>query len=72
MDAFYKLKPNLDSPPRLEPKGIPFDNQKYSIIVTSEIKQVLNNKKTLDKALISIQTQVQASLDQVMKKQTKK
>ncbi|MNO15419.1 putative ABC transporter substrate-binding protein YesO [compost metagenome] len=72
LDAFYKLKPNLDSPPRLEPKGIPFDNQKYSIIVTSEIKQVLNNKKTLDKALISIQTQVQASLDQVMKKQTKK
>jgi multiple sugar transport system substrate-binding protein len=72
MEAFYKLKPNLETPPYINPLGIPFNNSQYSLILQSEIKQVLSNKKTLDKALVSIQTQVQKSLDDAMKKQKAK
>jgi len=71
LEAFYKLKPNLDSPLYLDPKGLSFDMQ-YSKILQSEVKQVINNKKTLDKALDSIQTQVQKSLDDAVKKQKAK
>lgn len=72
MEAFYKLKPNLETPPYTNPIGVPFNNAQYSLIVQSEVKQVLSNKKTLDKALASIQTQVQKSLDDAVKKQKAK
>ncbi|SDM48190.1 extracellular solute-binding protein [Paenibacillus jilunlii] len=72
LEAFYKLKPNLESPPYLNPMGIPFNNSQYSIILQSEVKQVISNKKTLDKALASIETQVQKSLDDAVKKEKAK
>lgn len=72
MEAFYKLKPNLETPPYFNPIGIPFNNAQYSLILQSEVKQVISNKKTLDKALASIQTQVQKSLDEAVKKQKAK
>lgn len=70
--AFYKLKPNLESSRYLQPKGSPFNNSQYSMILQSEVKQVISNKKTLDKALVSIQTQVQKSIDDAVKKQKAK
>ena len=72
LEAFYKLKPNLEFTPYLNPIGIPFNNSQYSTILHSEVKQVLSNKKTLDKALVSIQTQVQKSLNEALKKQKAK
>ncbi|WP_246553808.1 ABC transporter substrate-binding protein [Paenibacillus tritici] len=71
-EAFYKLKPNLETPPNIHPMGIPFNNLQYSVIVHNELKQVISNKKTLDKALASVQTQVQKSLDDAVKKQQAK
>lgn len=71
-ESFYKLKPNLETPPYLNPIGIPFNNSQYSVIVHNELKQVFSNKKTLDKAMASIQTQVQKSLDDAVKKQKAK
>lgn len=62
LDAFYKLKPNLDSPAYQNPLGMSFDIQ-YSNIVQGEIKQVINNKKNQEKALQSINTQVQNILN---------
>lgn len=72
LEAFYKLKPNLETPPRINPVGIPFNNLQYSVIVYNELKQVVSNKKTLDKAMASIQTQVQKSLNDAVKKKKSK
>lgn len=72
LEALYKLKPNLETSRYLQPKGSLFNNAQYSNIIQSEVKQVLSNKKTLDKALTSIQTQVQKSLDDAVKKQNAK
>ncbi|MEC0168397.1 ABC transporter substrate-binding protein [Paenibacillus graminis] len=69
LETFYKLQPNLETPPYVNPIGNLFNNSQYSVILQSEVKQVLSNKKTLDKALASIQTQVQKNLDDAVKKQ---
>lgn len=72
LETFYKLKPNLETPPLVNPIGNLFNNSQYSVILQREMKQVLSNKKTLDKALVSIQTEVQKSLDDAVKKQKAK
>ncbi|MNI38359.1 maltose ABC transporter periplasmic protein [compost metagenome] len=72
LETFYKLQPNLETPPYVNPIGNLFNNSQYSVILQSEVKQVLSNKKTLDKALASIQTQVQKSLDDAVKKEKAK
>lgn len=72
LEAFYKLKPNLDLSSSFNSIGVPFDNLQYSKIVNSEVKEVISNKKTLDKALVSIQTRVQKSLNDAVKKQKEK
>lgn len=69
LDALYKLKPNLETSRYLQPKGSPFNYGQYSKILDGEVKQVIGNKKTIDKALASIQTQVQKSIDDAVKKQ---
>lgn len=62
----------METPPYVNPIGNLFNDLQYSVILQSELKQVLSNKKTLDKALVSIQTQVQKSLDDAVKKQKAK
>jgi multiple sugar transport system substrate-binding protein len=71
LGAFYKLKPNLETSRYLQPQGSPFNQIVYSNVLNREVKQVISNKKTLDKALVTIQTEVQKSLDDAVKKQKK-
>ncbi|MGV2966982.1 ABC transporter substrate-binding protein [Paenibacillus sp. AGC30] len=74
MDAFYKLKPNLDSSITsyvLMNKSPNFE-LRFRSIVLKELTQVVNGKKTLDKATAAIQSNTQAVADKLKKAQTAK
>lgn len=72
LDAFYKLRPNLDqtiSTSVLSIKAPEFD---FYGFVDSELKQVISGKKTLDKATAAIQSKTQRVADQLAKAQKTK
>ncbi|CAH1220692.1 hypothetical protein PAECIP111892_04898 [Paenibacillus auburnensis] len=65
LDAFYKLKPNLDSSITsyvLMNKSPNFELD-FRSILSKELTQVVNGKKTLDKATAAIQLSTQAVAD---------
>lgn len=71
LDAFYQLKPNLDSfitNYELMNKSANLELNFWSVLA-KELPQVVNGKKTLDKATAAIQTQTQAVADKVAKVQ---
>ncbi len=74
LDAFYKLKPNLDSAITsyvLMNKSANFDLN-FRSVVFKELTQVVNGKKTLDKATTAIQLSTQADADKLAKAQKAK
>ncbi|MEK3674329.1 ABC transporter substrate-binding protein [Paenibacillus sp. FSL R10-2771] len=74
LDAFYKLKPNFNSSITsyaLMNKSPDLELDFWSIL-SEELTQVVNGKKTLDKATAAIQTQTQAAADKVAKAQKAK
>ncbi|WP_336763317.1 ABC transporter substrate-binding protein [Paenibacillus sp. USHLN196] len=74
LDAFYKLRPNLDSSITsyvLMNKSPNFE-LRFRSIVLKELTQVVNGKKTLDKATAAIQSNTQAVADKLKKAQTAK
>ena len=74
LDAFYKLKPNLDSSITsytLMNKSADFELSFRSLLF-KELALVVNGKKTLDKATAAIQTQTQSVADKVAKAQKAK
>lgn len=74
LDAFYKLKPNLDSSITsyvLMNKSPNFE-LRFRSIVLKELTQVVNGKKALDKATAAIQSNTQAVADKLKKAQTAK
>ncbi|MDQ0173579.1 ABC transporter substrate-binding protein [Paenibacillus tundrae] len=74
LDAFYKLKPNLDSSITsyaLMNKSPNFE-LKFRSILLKELTQVVNGKKTLAKATAAIQSGTQAAADKLKKAQTAK
>ncbi|WP_181155521.1 ABC transporter substrate-binding protein [Paenibacillus sp. 37] len=74
LDAFYKLKPNLDSSITsyvLMNKSPNFE-LRFRSIVLKELTQVANGKKTLDKATAAIQSNTQAVADKLKKAQAAK
>ncbi|KAA8753953.1 ABC transporter substrate-binding protein [Paenibacillus sp. UASWS1643] len=74
LDAFYKLKPNLDSSITsyvLMNKSPNFE-LRFRSIVLKELTQVANGKKTLDKATSAIQSSTQAVADKLKKVQAAK
>lgn len=69
LDAFYKLKPNLDasiSSYVLMNKSANFELNFRSVLF-KELTQVVNGKKTLDKATTTIQSSTQALADKLAK-----
>ncbi|MEC0124511.1 ABC transporter substrate-binding protein [Paenibacillus pabuli] len=74
LDAFYKLKPNLDSSITnyaLMNKSPNFE-LRFRSVVLKELTQVINGKKTLDKATAAIQSSTQAAADKLKKAQAPK
>ena len=74
LDAFYKLKPNLNSSITsyvLMNKSPNFE-LKFRSILLKELTQVVNGKKTIDKATAAIQSSTQAVADKLKKAQTAK
>lgn len=68
LEPFYKLKPkvSLDSSNDFSslPKGF---YEKYDTILQREVKLIEENKKTVDEALNTAQSEAQAALDQAFK-----
>lgn len=74
LDAFYKLKPNLDGSIArdvLMNKSAILDS-KFWPILAKELAQAIDGKKTVEKAAAAIQTQTQAAADKVAKAQKTK
>ncbi|MGN7762482.1 ABC transporter substrate-binding protein [Paenibacillus sp. 22594] len=74
LDAFYKLKPNLDSSIAgyvLMNKSPNFELD-FRSVLGKELTKVVNGKKTLDKATAAIQTQTQAVANKLTGAQTAK
>ncbi len=74
LDAFYKLKPNLDPSITsyvLMNKSSDFELNFRSLLF-KELEQVVNGKKTLDKATDAIQLSTQADADKLAKAQKAK
>jgi multiple sugar transport system substrate-binding protein len=74
LDAYYKLKPNLDSASTsyaLMNKSANFELNFRSVLF-KELAQVVNGKKTLDKATAAIQSSTQADADKLAKAQKTK
>ncbi|MBP1907183.1 multiple sugar transport system substrate-binding protein [Paenibacillus turicensis] len=70
LEAFYKLKPKMALDSDNELTSIPSSfYEKYQPIMAREIKLLEENKKTVDEALNTIQTEAQAALDQAFKDQ---
>ncbi|MBP1907182.1 multiple sugar transport system substrate-binding protein [Paenibacillus turicensis] len=68
LEAFYKLKPKFSLVYDNELASIPSSfYKKYQPIKEREIKLLEENKKTVDEALNTIQTEAQAALDQAFK-----
>jgi multiple sugar transport system substrate-binding protein len=68
LEAFYKLKPKMALDSDNELTSIPSSfYEKYQPIMEREIKLLEENKKTVDEALNTIQTEAQAALDQAFK-----
>ena len=68
LEAFYKLKPKMSLDNDNELTALPSSfYEKYRPIMEREIKLLEENKKTVDEALTSIQTEAQAALDQAFK-----
>lgn len=73
LEAIYKLKPNMERPIYfLQSKGSLINFLEYQKAVQKEINSVISNKKTIDKALESIQKEVQKGIDNAVKKQKEK
>jgi multiple sugar transport system substrate-binding protein len=65
LEAFYKLKPKIALDNVKETMSIPSSfYKKYQPILERETKLLEENKKTIDEALNTIQTEAQAALDQ--------
>ncbi|MNP26712.1 hypothetical protein D3C76_1195790 [compost metagenome] len=74
LDAFYKLKPNLDSSItnyELMNKSANLELN-FRTVLVKELTQVINGKKTLEKATAAIQAQTQSVADKVAKAQKAK
>lgn len=74
LNVFYKLKPNLDSwitSYVLMNKSPDFELY-FRSVVAKELTQVINGRKTLDKATAAIQTQTQIIADKFVKAQKAK
>ncbi|MNJ58002.1 hypothetical protein D3C77_536140 [compost metagenome] len=68
LEAFYKLKPLLGSSVMMEnvPPGF---NERFWELFDSEVTFVREKKKTLDEALLTIETEGQAIWDQAAKEE---
>lgn len=68
LEAFYKLKPGMDSSGWYDGEKIPNEfYQPYHQLLEKEIGLVVDKKKSLDEALKTIQEQGQAALDKAVK-----
>lgn len=69
LDAFYKLKPNLDSSitSYVLMNKSPNVELNFRSVLFKELTQVVNGKETLDKATAAIQSSTQAAADKLAK-----
>ncbi|NGZ76545.1 extracellular solute-binding protein [Saccharibacillus alkalitolerans] len=69
VNAFYKLKPNLDQHLQAQALSIRSANLewKFWTVLQKELMLAVNKKKTADQAAAAIQTQTQAAADKVAK-----